>query len=74
MAKFNRTFELSIEDMDLIEEALRHKQKALNGEADVPATWVDRKDDLMRHTHEVLGRLHNQKTFYRPKSKVYVGG
>ena len=27
-----------------------------------------------RETEELLGRLHDQKVFYRPKSSVYVGG
>ena len=28
----------------------------------------------VRDIHDLLGRLHNQKRFYRPKHGVYVGG
>jgi len=28
----------------------------------------------MRGTHDLLGKLHNQKVFYRPRRKAYVSG
>ena len=49
MSSYNRTFQLTIEDVDLIEED-------------------------MRKGEELLGRLHDQKIFYRPKKEVYVSG
>lgn len=57
--KPNTKFDLSPEDMELIETALQ-KTKA---------------EDLSvsRRVHELLGRLHNQKIFYRPKGP-YVSG
>ncbi|MGK7653498.1 MULTISPECIES: hypothetical protein [unclassified Roseovarius] len=61
MSRFNEHFELSVEDMELIESAL-HQSKAHQPE---PVT---------RRIHDLLGRLHNQKIFYRPKSAPYVGG
>ena len=61
MAKYNTTFELSLEDMDLIEDAL--KKVAANENAVCPSSVQD-----------LLGRLHNQKVFYRPKNGVYVSG
>ncbi len=71
---YNKMFELSLDDMELIETALRHKQKALSGEAEPPKTWEEEKDERLRKTHDLLGRLHNQKTFYRPKTGAYVSG
>jgi hypothetical protein len=62
LAKYNRTFDLSVEDMDLIESALR--TAAREPEAGVCA----------REANDLLGRLHNQKVFYRPKSEGYVSG
>ena len=62
MAKYNRTFDLSVEDMELIENALR--TAAREPEAGV----------CPREANELLGRLHNQKVFYRPKGEVYVSG
>lgn len=70
----NKMFELSLEDMDLIETALRHKQKTLSGDAEAPQTWVYEKEERLKRTHDLLGRLHNQKNFYRPKSGAYVSG
>ncbi len=78
---YNRTFELTLEDIDLIVEALRARgrelcsmRRALSDEnpADLPSITVIDAD--MRTGEELLGRLHNQKVFYRPKAKVYVGG
>lgn len=60
MAKYNTNFELSLKDMDLIEDALLKVTANDNG---VCTTSVQ----------DLLGRLHNQKVFYRPKG-VYVSG
>lgn len=68
MARYNKTFELSVEDMDLIETALRTKMRASDPEEALKdATTAQRINDL-------LGRLHNQKVFYRPQNGAYVGG
>ncbi|WP_299962921.1 hypothetical protein [uncultured Roseobacter sp.] len=81
MPRFNRTFELSIADVDLIEEALRARgrelckmRRALSDQdpADLPSISVIEQDQ--RETEELLGRLHNQKIFYRPGAKPYVSG
>lgn len=81
MPRYNRTFELSIHDVDLIEEALRARgrelckmRRALAGDspADLESIKVIELDQ--RETEELLGRLHNQKIFYRPGVAPYVGG
>lgn len=70
MPKPNNKFDLSIEDLDLIEAALREsKVKSLNEEMAANAA-----NDNARRIHDLLGRLHNQKTFYRPSKGTYVGG
>jgi len=61
MGRFNEQFELSVEDMELIENAL-HQSK------------TQQPEPVTRRIHDLLGRLHNQKVFYRPKSSPYVGG
>ena len=53
--KPNTQFNLSVRDLELIENAL-HKQ------------------EQTREVQELLGRLHNQKNWYRPKDAIYVGG
>lgn len=70
MPKYNKTFELSVEDLDLIEDALRaSKNAAINDDLASRAA-----NDNVRQIHDLLGRLHNQKTFYRPTKGPYVGG
>jgi hypothetical protein len=75
MPLYNEMFKLSVNDMDLIETALRRTQHALSQEQLVQSD--EGKGDhveTIRQIRELLGRLHNQKIFYRPKDSVYVGG
>jgi len=75
MPKYNDMIELNIEDMALIEEALRRAKQELTLQAleeDGPAE--DDADETVRQIHELLGRLHNQKVFYRPQTGAYIGG
>ena len=74
MPSYNTKFDLSVEDMDVIEHALREVKSKLAIEAinakDVAAPQVDKVGQI----HELLGRLHNQKIFYRPKTGAYISG
>lgn len=81
MPTFNQNFKLSISDVDLIEEALRARgrelcrmRRALSDEnlADIESIRVIEEDQ--REGEELLGRLHDQKVFYRPTKAVYIGG
>ena len=81
MTKYNRTFDLTVEDIDLIEEALRARgrelcqtRRALSDEnpAHFEAIRVIERDQ--RAGEELLGRLHDQKVFYRPRAATYVSG
>lgn len=81
MPTYNRKFELTIEDIELIEEALRARGRelskmrlALSGEnpADIESVRVIEQDQ--RNGEELLGRIHDQKIFYRPKADGYVSG
>ena len=64
MPKPNTTFELSINDLDIIETALRAAQHDTEREGLVDGSCIN----------DLLGRLHNQKVFFRPSNGVYVGG
>lgn len=70
MPKYNTTFELNVEDLDLIEDALRRTKLAQTQSA----LKAGKSDEDARQIHELLGKLHNQKTFYRPAKGTYVGG
>lgn len=63
MAKYNTKFDLSPDDMEIIETALR------SAAARSEETSID-----PRVANDLLGRLHNQKIFYRPSKGVYISG
>ena len=81
MPGYNSKFELSVEDMELIEGALRQikadlsaRTLAKNPQHDRTADSVTGTDETLRQIHDLLGRLHNQKVFYRPRRGAYIGG
>ncbi|MCR9158439.1 MAG: hypothetical protein NXH80_14450 [Rhodobacteraceae bacterium] len=81
MPSYNKNFELTVEDMELIEDALRTTKRSLNTvvidqDADPlrPCENTREVDASMKRINDLLGRLHNQKNFYRPKSGAYIGG
>lgn len=61
MPRYNTTFELSLKDMEMIESALLRRR-------------ADSDDLCPKEVSDLLGRLHNQKIFYRPTDTVYVLG
>jgi len=84
MPKYNPSFDLSVEDLDLIETALHQKIELLSSNrikymaSDNPdKEEIARIGNRIAEIHDLLGRLHNQKTFYRPNAKgrdTYVSG
>jgi hypothetical protein len=83
MVKPNTTFNLSIDDINLIEEALNYQLSRLTEQrithiesTIVPADQLDSVkyiDYQISNVRELLGSLHNQKNWYRPNG-VYVSG
>ena len=81
MTSYNRNFQLSIEDVDLIEEALRARgrelcrmRRALSDQNPAEMESIRVVEEDQRRGEELLGRLHDQKVFYRPKTVPYVSG
>ncbi len=77
MPKPNSNFELTISDLDLIEAALHVTKRnlsmnALDGTQEMMPP--DAADETLRKIDDLLGRLHNQKIFYRPSKGAYLGG
>ena len=85
MTKANTTFNLDIRDVELIENALNsvitNKSSAIIGSAgnenskpssnSCPVTIKTQINEV----RDLLGRLHNQKVWYRPKDEgTYIGG
>ena len=81
MARYNDLFELSVSDIQLIEDALRISKSNLSDElVRLQMEDFENRDssheleESIRRIQELLGRLHNQKVFYRPRDVNYIGG
>lgn len=59
--KPNEQFKLSVQDVEHIEHALRLRMSIV-------------EENEKREINELLGKLHNQKQFYRPSKETYVSG
>lgn len=73
MVKPNHRFELSLEDIDLIDSALSSEIMTLSQRRWTHPNEHKLIDARIKAIHELLGKIHNQKVWYRPK-KNYVGG
>ena len=81
--KPNTKFELSVRDIDMIEHALRDRQRKVSSyRLELAQIEIKSKEELGKaeladqELHEIsdlLARLHDQKIWYRPK-KVYISG
>jgi K+/H+ antiporter YhaU regulatory subunit KhtT len=72
----NTKFNLTVRDIEMIEHALRDRQRTVI-EYKLTATNIENQqlaDQEIKEIQDLLGRLHDQKNFYRPKNKIYVGG
>ena len=75
MVKPNTTFKLSIRDIEIIEIALRAKA-GRRGLAIANGETSQQLRDEMNEIQELLGRNHEQKTFYgkMQNNQPYVSG
>ncbi len=73
MSRYNPNIELTVEDMDLIEDALRQAKRRLSMPGG-PGDDAPIAGRSIREIDELLGRLHNQKVFFRPSKTPYVSG
>ena len=70
--KPNNNFDLSIRDIEVIESALRAKA----GRRGLAIAQGDTSTQLraeMTEIQDLLGRLHHQKVWFRPKGKFVSG-
>lgn len=70
--KPNKKFELNIRDIEIIEDALRAKAGRRGLSIAMGETSEHVKEE-MHEIQELLGRIHNQKNWYRPKNKFVSG-
>ncbi|MCE8007838.1 hypothetical protein [Aestuariivita sp.] len=86
MPRYNTSFDLDVQDLELIEDALRARKSDLSlerlallgGDGGAPdPEALAALDATISATHVLLGRLHNQKVFYRPETvqnAPYISG
>jgi hypothetical protein len=82
--KPNTSFELSVRDIEIIEASLRktlnnlaeqrlmHVQSSIKPEHEIKSVGV--VDDAISDINNLLGRLHEQKEWFRPQGQLYIGG
>ena len=70
--KPNKNFELSVRDIEVIEQALRAKA-GRRGLAIAEGDTSEQLKEEMREIQELLGRIHHQKVWYTPKGFVPGG-
>ena len=71
--KPNKEFELTIRDIEIIESALRSKA-GRRGMAIAEGDTSTQLHAEMIEITELLGRIHNQKNWYRAKDGSFQGG
>lgn len=64
--KPNNNFELTVRDIEVIEQALRAKA-GRRGLAIAQGDVSEKLREEMHEIQELLGRIHNQKNWYSPK-------
>jgi len=70
--KPNLKFELTVRDIEIIEQALRAKA-GRRGLAIAQGETSQKLKEEMHEIQELLGRIHQQKVWYKPKGFVPGG-
>jgi hypothetical protein len=74
--KPNDKFKLTVRDIELIELALQGKisRRAMSVAMDPDSVYAIELQEEINEIRDLLGRLHNQKVWYRPKDGRFQGG
>ena len=85
MAKANTSFDLDVRDVELIENALnsvitKRSSTIINSASNSDTEQTEENCPVeikgqISELRDLLGKLHNQKVWYRPKNRfAYIGG
>jgi len=76
MSSYNKEFQLNLEELEAIEHSMLYRLKRLTTRRlTVKKDSSKQKIDVeVKHIQELLGKIHNQKEWWRPKNKVYISG
>ena len=70
----NYRFDLGLDDIDLIESCLSDQIRVLSERRWTHPNESTKIDAKVKDIQELLGKIHNQKIWYRPRKKAYMGG
>ena len=72
----NTKFKLTVRDIEIIEHALRDRQRTVSKYklTKIDIENVTLADQELAELTDLLARLYHQKNFYRPKDQTYIGG
>jgi hypothetical protein len=73
---YNTEFDLNLQELETIEHSMLYRLKRLTTRRlTVKKDSSKKKIDVeAKHIQELLGKIHNQKEWWRPKNKVYISG
>ena len=74
--KYARSFTVNPQEMEVIEKALHRTLSICVDELHTlpQGAKAETLRTNIREVNELLGSLHNQKNWFRPKSSVYISG
>ena len=74
--KYASSFKVNPQEMEVIEKSLNQTLAVCLDELDnLPqGAKAETLRSNIREVNELLGSLHNQKNWFRPKSQVYISG
>ena len=74
--KYARSFKVNPKEMEVIEKALNRTLSVCLDELHTlpPGAKAETLRLNIREVYELLGSLHNQKNWFRPKSPLYISG
>ena len=74
--KYASSFKVNLQEMEVIEKALNHTISTCLDELHTlpQGAKAETLRSNIREVSELLGSLHNQKIWFRPKSSVYISG
>lgn len=71
---YNTNFEMGLKELEIVEDALRFRLNQLSKTSKSNAKTCSTEKKEITEIQSVLGSLHNQKLWYRPKDTPYVSG
>ena len=71
---YNTNFEMGLKELEIVEDALRFRLNQLSKMSTFNAKTCLTEKKEITEIQSVLGSLHNQKIWYRPKDTPYVSG